>query len=179
MKSILLLVTLFVFLGCDKDAPTDKSDDQIQTEYTLEELESDPDWQLITDIQEIGNPCLKRELVEGGVLLRTRKELDQLFTESGEIDSISRKYCHIAEELEVDYDERSIIFHYLDWVERHSERYIFKNDKLKKYVYFNILYYNLSSRTEPLVGEFITIPKVYGDYTFTFDTIQVDGLTLY
>lgn len=179
MKHILILITLVVFLGCDEDAPTDKSDDQIQTEYTLEELENDPDWQLVTDIQEIGNPCLKSEFVEGGVLLRTRNELDQLFTESGEIDSISRKYCHIADELEVDFENSSIIFHYLDWVERHSKRYIFKNDKLKKYIYLNILYYNLSSRTEPLVAEFVTIPKVSDDYTFNFDTIQVDGLTLY
>ena len=179
MKHILILITLVVFLSCQEETPTDNSDDQIQTEYTLEELESDPDWQLVTDIQEIGRVCIRSKYFEGGKLIKNRLELDSLFELSSDIDAISRQYCIEAEELEVDFENRSIIFHYLDWVERHSERYIFKNDKLKKYIYLNILYYNLSSMTEPLVAESITIPKVYGDYTFTFDTIQVDGLTLY
>ena len=169
MKHILILITLVVFLSCQEETPTDNSDDQIQTEYTLEELESDPDWVEVTDIDTTKKiKCIWREVTEFGRAIRDLNELKSLYNESYEKYGDYPNPCYDADSLEIDFNKRTL---FLYWESTHPiaiSRKIFKNEKSKMVVYLicdNLLVGDLVNVT---YGESVTIPKVSKDFRIVF-----------
>lgn len=110
---ILILSATFLLIGCKEEAPTDKLDDQIQTEYTLEELENDPDWVEVTDIDTIDNLCINTHLFYDGIVIRNRSDYDSLLLETktkyGEKENINE--CIDYFELQkLESNKKNIVF---------------------------------------------------------------------
>jgi hypothetical protein len=174
MKHILILITLVVFLSCQEETPTDNSDDQIQTEYKLEELESDPDWVEVTDIDTTNRACINYEYYKSGVLCRDSNELKNLFSKTGEVDSISRLYCSNLNELEIDFNTDSFIMYGINYHNDKMKRKLFKNDKLKKYIYLAVITRNEGNLDLNYFRDYIKIPKVKSSYEFVFDSLRLE-----
>lgn len=174
MKSILLLIAIFTLISCKDDSPTDKSDDQIQTEYTLEELENDSDWVEVTDIDTLEVPCLYHKIMNNGRVCKTQNEFESIFEENGEVDSIRKTYCNDATNFDIDFNKNTVILFSNSYLDIHCTRKIFKNQKLKQIVYFVKMLDNQRDLTAPLFKDHIVIPKIENDYTLYFDSLRVE-----
>ena len=173
MKNIILLLALIAFVGCKEETPTEQKVN-LDKKYTLEELENDPDWVEVTDIDTLDKtPCIWREVIEFGELVENLDELKVLYKESDEFDREYSSYCFKADSMNIDFSNRTLILY---WIDRHPaeiERKIFRNDNLKQYIYaagFTGLQGDLVNIS---FGEVITIPKLNEDYDFKFDTLDV------
>lgn len=69
MKNIILIIALIAFVGCKEETPTEQKVN-LDKKYTLEELENDPDWVEITDIDTLKLPCIWYDLFERGKLIK-------------------------------------------------------------------------------------------------------------
>jgi len=169
MKHILLLIAILTLVSCNDDSPTDKSDDQIQTEYTLEELESDPDWVEITDIDTTKKiKCIWREVKEFGRVIKDKNELKSLYNESYKKYGEYPNPCYDADSLEIDFDNRTLL---LFWEGIHPDnvsRNIFKNEKSKIVVYLTSYSFIETNLVNVTFGEEIAIPKVSKEFRIVF-----------
>lgn len=174
MKNLLLIITAaLLFFACKDDNPTDKSDEDISTEYTIEELESDPNWVEFTDFREVEPPCIYREVYQLGTVCKTENKLNELYKKSKEITDKWEDYCDEDNDgFEFNFADSTLLFFFsdIDGGSPKTERKIFYNQTKDKYVY--ILKYG------PTVGtyegaywsEHIALPKISNNATFVFDT---------
>ena len=179
MKNILLILALLAFVGCDENAPTkNEVKESPDKKYTLEELESDPNWVEITDIDTIKSPCIDWELYEMGKLFRDKESIKKLVLL---YDTTSIFYKNDLCEKNIDlyninYNIKDVILFNcgIGGGGPITIRRIFKNDKYK------VIYYYLS--VEPTSGTFeyivygdaIVIDKLPADYIFVSDTVFIN-----
>ncbi len=178
MKNLILILALIAFLGCDENVSTvNIYQEYIDKEYTIEELESDPNWVEITDIDTIKSPCIDWELYEMGRVFRDRESLEKLVLL---YDTTSVFYkndlCEKNIDLyNIDYNKSDVILFNcgIGGGQPITIRRIFRNDKYK------VIYYYLS--VEPTSGTFeyivygdaIVIDKIPSNYTFVSDTVFI------
>lgn len=180
MKNIILILALLAFWGCDENAPTvHKYQEFIDKDYTIEELESDPNWVEITDIDTIKIPCVSWELYEMGKLFRNKESIKKLVL-LYDTTSIFYKNDLCEKNIDlynIDYNNSDVILFNcgIGGGGPITIRRIFKNDKYK------VIYYYLS--VEPTSGTFeyivygdaIVIDKLPSDYIFVSDTVFINS----
>ncbi|MEZ4723611.1 MAG: hypothetical protein R2863_03040 [Candidatus Kapaibacterium sp.] len=172
MKKIILLIAIMAFVGCKEETPTETKI-TIKKEYTLEELENDTNWVEVTDIDTIKQPCIWGKAIEHGKLIKNMNELRSVYKKSDSISTNYSEFCFDADSLGINFNNRSLILY---WIDRHPaeiERKIFRNDKLKQYIYvagFTGLFDGFDNST---FGDKITVSKVEENYSFRFDTLKV------
>lgn len=176
MKKILLILALIAFWGCDENTPTkNEVKENLDKKYTLEELESDPNWVEITDIDTLDIPCIWYDLYEMGKLIRTDAEFKNLYNESKALTKHSELPCqNDTNYIEVDFSNRDLI---LFEVRTNGgaplfKRKIFKNSKLNQCRY--LLEITIRDVTKEGAGltEAISIPKISKDTEMIFDTLR-------
>lgn len=167
MKTLLIIFAVLAFAGCGDDAPTESKID-LNKEYTLEELENDPDWVEITDIDTVMiNPCISFKFTSEGTLIRNAHVFDSLVSETviknGEPDF--EKYfldtCYNSiDDFNIDTNSKSLIlFSAITNKGPKITRKVFKH-KIQDY----LIYYNRQERVSGnegnnLYNEIITVPK--------------------
>jgi hypothetical protein len=112
MKNLILLLALLAFVGCDENTPTkNEVKENLDKEYTLEELESDPNWVEITDIDTIMGTCIHPSLYYEGIIIRNEFELDSFISESIiKFGSLDFEDCNDdLEDLDIDTNTSNLI----------------------------------------------------------------------
>ncbi len=177
MNKILLLLALLAFIGCsDDNAPTkNEVKENLDKKYTLEELESDPNWVEMTDIDTLEIPCIWYDLYERGKLIKQENEFKQLYEESKVLIENSGLPCNNdTNYIDVDFSKRDLILFEVrtnggsPWFIRK----IFKNSKLNQCRY--VLDITIRDVTKEGAGytEAISIPKISKDTEMIFDTLR-------
>ncbi|MFA7326042.1 MAG: hypothetical protein WC121_05210 [Candidatus Kapaibacterium sp.] len=175
MKNIIIALAIIAFVGCKEESPTENKL-ITQQKYTIAELESNPDWVEVTDIDTLELPCIWLDVFEMGEISRTAEEYKELYKESKSLDmGYEMPYCNEdTDYIDLDFSTRSLI---LFEVRSNGgspllERRIFKNSKLNQYRY--ILEITKRSGTKENSGftEVISIPKVSSDSNVMFDTLM-------
>lgn len=172
MKTLLIIFAILAFAGCGDEAPTETKID-LDKEYTLEELENDPDWVEVTDIDTIKQPCVWNYVMEYGKLIENIGELRTIYKKSDSISTNYSEFCFDADSLGIDFDDKSLILYWIDKHPDEIERKIFINDKLKQYIYvagFTGLFDGFDNST---FRDNILISRVPDDYSFRFDSLKV------
>ncbi len=174
MKNIILIIALIAFIGCDEETPTETKITR-QKEYTLEELENDPDWVEVTDLDTLPRfPCIWSDIIEFGRIVNDLEEFKDVFKESNELGREYTEYCFDADSFDIEFRDRTLILYYIDWMDKNVKRRIYKNNNLKTYVYIVELYKG-TEWTAQSFGDLITLPKLESNYTFVFDSVIVYG----
>ena len=175
MKKIILIIALITFIGCYEEAPTEPKID-LKKEYTLEELENDPDWVEITDIDTLELPCIWLDLFELGKIYKSEAEYELLYNESKDLmDHSEMHYCKDdTNYIDVDFESRSLI---LFEVRSNGggpffKRKIFKNSKFKQYRYLIDITITDVTKENSGFTEAISIPNVSTDMEIIFDTLR-------
>lgn len=176
MKYIILILALLAFWGCDENAPT-KNDvkENLDKKYTLEELESDPNWVEITDIDTLEIPCIWYDLYERGKVIRTDAEYKDLYSESKALMEHSEFACkNDTNYIDVDFIKRDLILYEVSTNGGSPlfKRKIFKNSKLNQFRYVLEITITDVTKEEALFAEAISITKISNDTEMIFDTLR-------
>ena len=175
MKKILLIITAgLLFFACKEDNLTDNSDGTIQTEYTIEELENDPNWVEFTDFRVVDSPCINPTFYEYGKLVNTKELFDELDSEPAgrSIPILNRDCADSNFEYKFNFKDSTLLLFYstIGGGGPKTVRKVFYNNKKNKYVY--ILKYGPTRGTYELVykAEALALPKISSKANFVFDT---------
>lgn len=176
MKNIILIIALIAFIGCDEEAPTEQKVN-LDKKYTIEELESDPDWVEITDIDTLEIPCIWFDLYERGKLIKQENEYKQLYDESKVLIENSGLPCNNdTDSIDVDFSNRDLIlFEVTTGGDPLFKRKIFKNSISNQYRYLLEITFRSVSKVGFSFTEAISIPKISNDMEMIFDTLRYYG----
>ncbi len=179
MKKILLILALIAFWGCDENTPTkNEVKENLDKKYTLEELESDPNWVEITDIDTLDIPCIWYDLYEMGKLIRTDAEFKNLYNESKALTKHSELPCeNDTNYMDVDYSNRGLILFEFGPIGGSPlfKRKIFKNSNLNQFRYVLEITIRSASKVGYNFTEAISLPKISKDTEMIFDTLRNYG----
>lgn len=138
MKNIILIITIIAFVGCKEETPTEQKVN-IDKKYTLDELENDPDWVEVTDIDTLDAPCIHPEIYKEGKILFNENDFNSLYTESvrtyGELDE---EICNnVFSKYLIDTTKNCVIF-YFNKTNKYPliTRRVFKSVDSNKLIYF-------------------------------------------
>lgn len=178
MRNLILILALLAFLGCDENAPTkNEVKESPDKKYTLEELESDPNWVEITDIDTIKSPCIDWELYEMGRVFRDRESIKKLVL-LYDTTSIFYKNSLCEKNIDLynmDYDKKDVILFNcgIGGGGPITNRRIFKSE-IYKAIYYYLSVEPTSGTFENIVyGDAIVIDKIPSNYTFVSDTVFI------
>ncbi len=176
MKKIILVLTLLTFLGCDENTPTkNEVKENLDKKYTLEELESDPNWVEITDIDTLEIPCIWYDLYKMGKVIRTDAEYKNLYDESKALMEHSEWACkNDTNYIDVDFSNRDLILFEFGPIGGSPlfKRRIFKNSKLNQCIYVLEITIRGGSKVGFNFTEAFSIPKISSDMEMIFDTLR-------
>lgn len=176
MKNIILILALLAFVGCGEDPPTkNEVKENLDKEYTIEELESDPNWVEVTDIDTLEIPCIWYDLYERGKVIRTDAEFKNLYNESKALMEHSEIQCkNDTNYIDVDFIKRDLILYEVSTNGGSPlfKRKIFKNSKLNQCRFVLEITITDVTKEEALFAEAISIPKISNDTEMIFDTLR-------
>ncbi|MEZ4723609.1 MAG: hypothetical protein R2863_03030 [Candidatus Kapaibacterium sp.] len=162
MKKIILLIAIMAFVGCKEETPTEQKVN-IDKKYTLDELENDPDWVEVTDIDTVSkNPCINLNLATDGILIRNEKDYDSLETESiSKYGEYSDDSCIFNfNDFNIDTTSKSIIlFATRTNVGPKVTRKIFKHKIQNILIYYNEIERVSGNEGNNIYRDLISIPK--------------------
>ena len=175
MKNIILIITIIAFVGCKEETPTEQKVNP-DKKYTLDELENDPDWVEVTDIDTLELPCIWYDLFESGKLIKQESEYIDMYNESKDYkDHSELYYCKDdTNYINVDFSNRDLIlFEVTTGGSPLFKRKIFKNSKLNQYRYLLEITIRSVSKVGFSFTEVITIPNIFNNTDMRFDTLRV------
>ena len=176
MKNIILLIAIIAFVGCDEETPTEQKVN-LDKKYTIEELESDPDWVEVTDIDTLEIPCIWYDLYERGKLIKLESEYKDLYEESKILIENSGLPCNNNTDIiDVDFSNRDLIlFEVTTGGDPLFKRKIFKNSISNQYRYLLEITFRSVSKVGFSFAEAISIPNISIDTEMIFDTLRNYG----
>lgn len=177
MKNIILIIAIMAFVGCKEETPTEQKVNP-DKKYTLEELENDPDWVEITDIDTLELPCIWYDLFERGKLIKLESEYKDMYNESKDYkDHSELYYCKDdTNYINVDFSNRDLIlFEVTTGGSPLFKRKIFKNSRLNQYRYLLEITIRSVSKVGLSFTEVITIPNISNNTDMIFDTLRNYG----
>lgn len=159
-KIVFILTTTFLLISCKEEIPTNSL---IQTEYSLEGLENDPNWSEISNYTVFESyPCYITE-IDSAKCIESKEELDRIYdakvAEKGEIVGITKCNSEISDYY-IDFNSEALIVVFeTSNGGTTNTRKVFYNDSLDKTIYFlNIVpkdpTYNISHYAEAM-----SVPK--------------------
>ena len=177
MQNIILILAIIAFVGCKEETPTEQKVN-IDKKYTLEELENDPDWVEVTDIDTLEIPCIWINLYERGKLIKLESEYKDLYSESKALmDHSEMTYCKDdTNYIDVDFSNKDLIlFEVTTGGDPLFKRKIFKNSISNQYRYLLEITFRSVSKVGFSFTEAITIPNITNDTEMIFDTLRYYG----
>lgn len=177
MKKIIYIIAIIAFVGCKENAPTENKIN-LDKKYTIDELENDPDWVEITDIDTLELPCIWFDLFERGKLIKQESEYIDLYNESKAFkDHSELYYCKDdTNYINVDFSNRDLIlFEVSTGGSPLFRRKIFKNSILNQYRYLLEITIRSVSKVGFSFTEVISIPNISNETEMKFDTLRVYG----
>ena len=167
MKNIILIIALIAIVGCKEETPTEQKVN-LDKKYTLEELENDPDWIEITDIDTLENICVKIEYRLGGKLLKSSQEYTELYNKT----KVNVNCPSNSDSLNVNFNEKDVILSAFSNTPSEWTRKIFKNELLSEIRYVLEIIRLNNDKKLTIWNESISIPKIPSNYKFRIDTLQ-------
>ncbi len=145
------------------------------TEFTYDDylsLQSDDDWVEIMDIDTVQDDilkvkCIDRNSVEGGVIIRSKEDLADVYDSQLFKDIDSTLNCSDSlDNINLDFDNRDYILTMINSTPAEFKRSLMLNEDTKEVLY--IVEVQMINRTEKLVywSEWISIPKLNEGYEF-------------
>ena len=138
------------------------------TEFTqsdLEQIQQDPNWVEITDIDTVSDNAPFNDLTEGGILVRSEKQLLEIY------NLFEQGFAHGLDTLDLDFKNRDHILYVITSSPSEYKRSLMINDVTKEVMY--IVEVQMKDRTYRLDywSEWISIPKINQRYVFRTRTI--------
>lgn len=162
MKKIIYIIAIIAFVGCKENAPTENKIN-LDKEYTLEELENDPDWVEITDIDTIDGACIDLSFFENGLVIRNKKYFDSIKAESikkyGEFGGDD--FCvNNFDDYNIDTNSKSLIF-FVTGTNKgpKTTRKVFENSSQDFLIYYNELEIVSGNEANNIYYDRIIVPK--------------------
>lgn len=164
MKYLVLIICFALLFACDEENPNSASK---ETKYTIEELENDPDWVEITEIDTVGVACEFNEskMKNKSFIARSNKDIKQLEDDENIRVVISNaETCSNEFKPEIDFENKVLIASEFGFGINNYERRLFKNSKLKEIKYMVLEHINKNETV-------ITIPIYFNEaITINFDS---------
>lgn len=176
MKNLLIILMLSIILFACKDEV--EPGPMSETEYTLEELENDPNWVEITDYELFEIPCLNVYELEGKYYFKNDDNYQDLKNHFYDNSS-----CTFNSLQEVDFDEEEVIgFGNIGAVFYHGNN-IEKGDSLEIRLFYNYNFNKVVLKYKIILGDYgrhsATVVNFFWLKTLKNESLQMNDINLF